>query len=64
LKVEFVDPPSGCAVGERVYIEGQLGQPLSSSQVQKKKIWEKVLFNLKTDSVGFFYIFDFIIFFL
>ena len=51
-KVELVDPPSGSKVGERVFIEGLEGEPASSAQVKKKKIWDTVSKNLKTGEGG------------
>lgn len=51
-KVELVCPPEGSIVGERVFIDGVAGEPLSSSQVKKKKIWESVAANLKTNEDG------------
>jgi methionyl-tRNA synthetase len=47
-KVELVTPPDGAAVGERVFIDGLVGDALSSAQVKKKKIWESVAKGLKT----------------
>jgi len=47
-KVELIDPPADAIVGERITIEGLTGDPLSSTQVKKKKIWDKVAKNLKT----------------
>mmetsp|Transcript_14884 Transcript_14884/g.21039 ORF Transcript_14884/g.21039 Transcript_14884/m.21039 type:complete len:799 (-) Transcript_14884:190-2586(-) len=51
-KVELIDPPHDAEVGERVFIEGLSGEPLSSTQVKKKKIWEKVAKELKTVDGG------------
>lgn len=47
-KVELVTPPSDAKVGERVFIEGLDGEPFSSAQVKKKKIWDNVAGGLKT----------------
>jgi len=47
-KVELVDPPEGAPVGERVFIEGLAGEPVTSAQMKKKKIWDKVAKGLKT----------------
>jgi len=47
-KVELVTPPDGAAVGEKVFIDGLSGDPLSSAQVKKKKIWDIVAKGLKT----------------
>lgn len=51
-KVELIDPPSDAAVGERVFIENLTGEPFSSSQVKKKKTWDKVVKDLKTGEGG------------
>lgn len=47
-KVELVTPPEGAPVGERVFIEGLVGEPFTSAQVKKKKIWETVAKDLLT----------------
>lgn len=47
--VEFVDPPAGAAVGERVFIDGDSGEPVGPSNMKKKKIFEKVAKQLKTN---------------
>jgi hypothetical protein len=51
-KVELVDPPEGAAIGERVFVEGLSGEPVSSTQVKKKKIWEAVAKDLRTGEDG------------
>jgi len=51
-KVELVQPPEGSKIGERVYIEGLSGEPFSSSQVKKKKIWPGVAKDLKIGDDG------------
>jgi len=51
-KTELVEPPEGSKVGERVAIEGLEGEPFSSSQVKKKKIWSNVSKGLKTTDGG------------
>ena len=51
-KVELIDPPSDAVVGERVFIENLTGEPFSSSQVKKKKTWDKVVKNLKAGEGG------------
>jgi len=48
-KVELVCPPEGSVVGERVYIEGVSGEPYSSQQMKKKKTWDIVAKELKSD---------------
>ena len=47
-KVELVTPHDDTPVGERVFIEGLAGEPETSAQVKKKKIWENVAKDLKT----------------
>jgi methionine--tRNA ligase beta chain len=51
-KVELVDPPADAAIGERVFVEGLSGEPVSSTQVKKKKIWEAVAKDLRTGEDG------------
>jgi methionine--tRNA ligase beta chain len=51
-KVELIDPPAGAAVGERVFIEGLTGDPLSAAQVKKRKTWEAVTKGLRTGDGG------------
>mmetsp|Transcript_44291 Transcript_44291/g.94279 ORF Transcript_44291/g.94279 Transcript_44291/m.94279 type:complete len:804 (-) Transcript_44291:58-2469(-) len=47
-KVELVSPPADAPAGERVFVDGLCGEPSSSTQVKKKKIWESVSKGLKT----------------
>lgn len=51
-KVELITPPEGSKIGERVFIEGLTGEPQSSAQVKKRKTWNKVTKELKTDDDG------------
>lgn len=51
-KVELVSPPADAPIGERVFIEGLSGAPLSSSQMKKKKVWDTVAKGLKTGENG------------
>jgi methionine--tRNA ligase beta chain len=51
-KVELVTPPEGSSIGERVFIEGLSGEPSSSAQVKKRKIWDSVAKGLKTGDNG------------
>ena len=51
-KVELVTPPEGSKVGERVFIEGLSGEPSSSAQMKKKKIFDSVAKTLKTGENG------------
>jgi len=54
-RVELLSPPEGAAVGERVFFgeesDARVEQPApaSSSQVKKKKVWERVVGTLRTD---------------
>lgn len=44
--MELVTPPEGSAVGERLSFEGVAGgafEPVSSAQMEKKKILDKIL---------------------
>jgi len=51
-KVELVTPPEDAAVGERVFIDGLSGDPFSSAQVKKKKVWDTVAKKFKTNDEG------------
>ena len=51
-KVELVDPPIGSKLGERVTVRGLTGEPYSSTQVKKKKVWEVVAKDLVTFEGG------------
>eukprot|EP00804_Cyclotella_cryptica_P014236 CCRYP_005650-RA/>CCRYP_005650-RA protein AED:0.27 eAED:0.27 QI:1173/0.75/0.8/1/0.5/0.2/5/0/470 len=51
-QVELISPPIDAPVGERVLIDGLLGEPFSSTQVKKKKTWEAVAKELKTGDGG------------
>ncbi|GMI24512.1 hypothetical protein TeGR_g288 [Tetraparma gracilis] len=51
-KTELVDPPEGSEVGARVFIDGLSGEPFSDTQVKKKKTWQAVSADLKTDATG------------
>eukprot|EP00588_Corethron_pennatum_P004445 CAMPEP_0194288834 /NCGR_PEP_ID=MMETSP0169-20130528/37717_1 /TAXON_ID=218684 /ORGANISM="Corethron pennatum, Strain L29A3" /LENGTH=263 /DNA_ID=CAMNT_0039035939 /DNA_START=192 /DNA_END=986 /DNA_ORIENTATION=- len=52
-KVEFVEPPSGATIGEQITF-GDLPppRPLSGSQVEKKKVFQKCLDGLRTTKEG------------
>lgn len=50
--VEFVVPPTGSRIGERVQFEGFSGEPEPENKVAKKKIFEKLAPDLKTDADG------------
>lgn len=48
-KVEILTPPPGCVPGDRVTFEGYSGEP-DAQLNPKKKVWEQVQPDLKTDS--------------
>jgi methionine--tRNA ligase beta chain len=50
--VEFVVPPEGAKIGERLTFEGLTGEPEPENKVQKKKLLEKLAPDLKTDGNG------------
>ena len=50
--VEFVVPPEGVKLGERVSFEGLTGEPETENKLAKKKMLEKLAPDLKTDSDG------------
>jgi methionyl-tRNA synthetase len=47
--VEFVEPPAGAVVGERVFVEGFTENEPDEVLNPKKKVWEAVQPDLKTD---------------
>mmetsp|Transcript_7033 Transcript_7033/g.17947 ORF Transcript_7033/g.17947 Transcript_7033/m.17947 type:complete len:101 (+) Transcript_7033:1-303(+) len=51
-KVEMLKPPAGTPIGERLcfgtFVE-DLPDPATPNQVQKKKVWEAVQVDLKTN---------------
>jgi phenylalanyl-tRNA synthetase alpha chain len=51
-KVEFVEPPEGAEIGERVMVEGFDGEPATENQVIKKKILDAIFPDLKTNGDG------------
>ena len=50
--VEFVVPPEGSKPGERVEFEGFTGDPEPENKIAKKKVFEKLAPDLKTDGSG------------
>ncbi|CAM9306002.1 unnamed protein product [Pylaiella littoralis] len=50
--VKIVEPPPGAAIGARVTVSGTEGEPATPAQVAKKKILEKCVPKLKTNSDG------------
>lgn len=51
-KVEFVEPPAGAALGERVAFAGHEGPAAEPNRVAKKKIFDAVAPGLKLDAEG------------
>lgn len=57
-KMVLLEPPSGSAPGDRVYIDGLKegdvggGAPAAAAKVKKLKIWEAVSADLLTDEMG------------
>lgn len=50
--VEFAIPPEGAKIGERVTFEGFDGEPEAQNKVSKKKIFQTLAPDLKTDENG------------
>lgn len=51
--VECMEPPEDAAIGERVLFEGfEEGEPEVENKIAKKKIFEKIAPDLKTDANG------------
>ncbi|KAL7433385.1 hypothetical protein ACHAXH_009263 [Discostella pseudostelligera] len=50
--VEFAVPPEGARIGERVCFEGYVGEPEPENKVAKKKMFEALAPDLKTDENG------------
>jgi len=51
-KVEFIEPPEGAKVGERVMVEGYDGEPATENQIIKKKMLNDIFPDLVTDGSG------------
>ena len=51
-KVELIEPPADAVIGERVFIEGLTGEPISAAQVKKRKTWDAVAKELRTNDGG------------
>eukprot|EP00945_MAST-04E_sp_MAST-4E-sp1_P008133 g8133.t1 len=47
--VEFVDPPAGSKPGDKVTVEGPVGPVATPPAMKKKKIFDKVAVDLKTN---------------
>eukprot|EP00904_Undaria_pinnatifida_P008338 jgi/Undpi1/4634/HiC_scaffold_18.g07988.m1 len=50
--VKIIEPPPGAAIGARVTVSGTEGEPATPAQLQKKKIFEKCVPKLRTNSEG------------
>ncbi len=50
--LDFVVPPDGAAVGARVEVEGCSGEPEVAKKMGKKKAWESIMPELRTDAAG------------
>ena len=50
--VEFAVPPEGAVVGERVLFDGHDGAPEAENKVAKKKMFEAIAPDLRTDWTG------------
>mmetsp|Transcript_25709 Transcript_25709/g.57416 ORF Transcript_25709/g.57416 Transcript_25709/m.57416 type:complete len:441 (+) Transcript_25709:18-1340(+) len=51
--VECMEPPEDAAIGERIKFEGYMeGEPEPENKIAKKKIFEKIAPDLKTDANG------------
>eukprot|EP00505_MAST-04D_sp_SCG-Rhode-Island_P004505 Stramenopile-MAST_4_protein_4505 len=48
-QVEFVDPPAGAKPGDEVYIDGPKGAKATPAAMKKKKIFEAIAKDLKTN---------------
>jgi hypothetical protein len=51
-QVECMEPPANAKIGERVEFEGISGNPEPENKVAKKKIFESVAPDLKTNAEG------------
>ncbi len=51
-EVQFVEPPEGAQVGERIMVDGFSGEPATENQVIKKKMLESIFPDLKTNGEG------------
>jgi hypothetical protein len=51
-KVELIEPPNDAPIGERVFIDGLTGEPWSSAQIKKRKVFEVVAKELRTGQGG------------
>jgi aminoacyl tRNA synthase complex-interacting multifunctional protein 1 len=51
-KVEFVTPPEGAKIGERISFAGHVGEPAAPSRMDKKKIFETIAPGLVVGDKG------------
>jgi len=51
-KMELINPPVGSVIGERIFIDGLIGEAYSPAQVKKKKTFQIVSRDLITDKEG------------
>jgi aminoacyl tRNA synthase complex-interacting multifunctional protein 1 len=51
-QVQIVVPPEGTALGERVLFDGYSGDPEPENKIAKKKVFEKLAPDLKTNDKG------------
>jgi methionine--tRNA ligase beta chain len=50
VKTEFVRPPAGARVGERIVFDAHPGEPEAANKIKKKKGWETCAPDLATDA--------------
>jgi len=51
-KVEFIEPPADAKIGERVMVDGFVGEPATENQILKKKMLDVIFPDLSTDANG------------
>lgn len=51
-KVQFVEPPEGASIGDRVVVAGFDGEPATENQIVKKKMLDEIFPDLKTNANG------------
>jgi methionine--tRNA ligase beta chain len=51
-KVQFLEPPAGAAIGERITVAGFDGEPATENHVIKKKMLETIFPDLQTNADG------------
>jgi aminoacyl tRNA synthase complex-interacting multifunctional protein 1 len=50
--VQFIEPPEGAVIGERIMVNGYDGEPATENQVGKRNMLEAIFPDLKTDENG------------